>query len=275
MAAVQFGPNSTALWVISPPDLQRLKDDLAKNVTLKVRYKYSISRTTYSEKMSGTVEGERSFDILEDSPARQGLITMLNQGNVTEPIELPFLFPKFLKVKNLGDLKPVPQLYSNYSTGELDTSYRNLTLKLHGDGSADKWWEVLEDCSDDFYSKVLGQLPYANCISNTVLYTFSDKLFPPTLSWLTAGGLVYMPPGIQAFTATFELIIWTFSGLLVSTLHSCFWRRAFSVACFRAAAAISCTLNYHSSIAYYNCALTSIWCVNHWNSHWKKIYLRS
>lgn len=187
MAAVVFGPNSTALWVISPPDLQRLKNDLTNNETLKVRYKYSISRTTYSEKMSGTIEGEQSFDIQGDSPARQGLISMLNDGNLTERIQLPFLFPKFLKVKNLGDLKPVPQLFSNYTLSN-EHFYRNLTLKLHGSGSADKWWEVLEDCSDDFYKLVLGNLPYANCASNTVMYTFSDKLFPATLSWLTAGG---------------------------------------------------------------------------------------
>lgn len=59
VAAVVLGPNSTSLWIISPPDLERLKDDLANNVTLKVRYKYAISRVTYNEKMSGTVEGER------------------------------------------------------------------------------------------------------------------------------------------------------------------------------------------------------------------------
>lgn len=187
VAAVIFGPNSTALWMISPPDLQRLKDDLENNVTLMVRYKYSISRVTYSEKMSGTIEAERSFDISENSPARKGLISMLNQGNTSDRIELPFLFPKFLKVKNLGDLKPVPQLFSNYTPSN-DLFYRNLTLRLHGSGSADKWWEVLEDCSDDFYKNVLGNLPYANCISSTVMYTFSDKLFPATLSWLTAGG---------------------------------------------------------------------------------------
>lgn len=98
VAAIVLGPNSTALWVISPPDLQRLKDDLQNNVTLKVRYKYSISRTTYSEKMSGTIEAEQSFDIVDDSPERKGLISMLNQGNTSDRIQLPFLFPKFLKV---------------------------------------------------------------------------------------------------------------------------------------------------------------------------------
>lgn len=98
VAAVVLGPNSTSLWIISPPDLERLKDDLANNVTLKVRYKYAISRVTYNEKMSGTVEGERSFDLLEDSPARGELLSMLNHVAIGKRIQLPFLFPKFLKV---------------------------------------------------------------------------------------------------------------------------------------------------------------------------------
>lgn len=113
VAAVILGPNSTALWVISPPDLQRLKDDLQNNVTLKVRYKYSISRVTYSEKMSGTIEAEQSFDILGDSPARTGLISMLNQGNTSDRIQLPFLFPKFLKVQILANNLKSSRLDSN------------------------------------------------------------------------------------------------------------------------------------------------------------------
>lgn len=95
----------------------------------------------------------------------------------------------FFKVKNLGDLKPIPQLFGDQGVISTEHFYRNLTLRLHESGT-DKWWEVLEDCSDSFYNRVLGHLPYANCVSSTVMYTFSDKLFPATLSWLTAGGFV-------------------------------------------------------------------------------------
>lgn len=48
--------------------------------------------------MSGTVEGERSFDLLPESEARSELLTMLNHTAVDKRIQLPFLFPKFLKV---------------------------------------------------------------------------------------------------------------------------------------------------------------------------------
>lgn len=63
LAAVVLGPQSTSLWIISPPDLERLKDDLAKNVTLKIQYKYTVSRVTNTEKIAGTVSSERSFDL--------------------------------------------------------------------------------------------------------------------------------------------------------------------------------------------------------------------
>lgn len=182
VAAVQLGSNSTSLWAISPPDLGRLKDDLINNVTLTVRYKYSMSRKTFSEKMAETVDGDQKIDLSVE--ARTGLIAMLNHESNVKPVQLSFLFPKFLKVKNLGELKQVPQLLP---MGPPEKLFRNLTLILYESGT-DKWWEVLEDCSDDFYMKTLSHLPFADCKNASVMYTFSDKLFPPQLSWLTAGG---------------------------------------------------------------------------------------
>lgn len=105
LAAVQLGPQSTSLWIISPPDLDRLKTDLANNVTLKVQFKYTVSRLTNTEKIAGTVSGERSFDLKSDTPARKELLNMLNSSTLTSATglnekrsQLPFLFPKFLKV---------------------------------------------------------------------------------------------------------------------------------------------------------------------------------
>lgn len=99
VAAVVLGPNSTSLWIISPPDLKRLKDDLANNITLKVQYKYTISRVTNTEKISGTISADRSFELKSDTPARKELLNMLNQMNSNGTrAQLPFLFPKFLKV---------------------------------------------------------------------------------------------------------------------------------------------------------------------------------
>lgn len=99
VAAVILGPQSTSLWIISPPDLKRLKDDLASNVTLKVQFKYVVSRVTNTEKIAGTVTGERSFDLKDDTPARSELLNMLKNISTSDKrSQLPFLFPKFLKV---------------------------------------------------------------------------------------------------------------------------------------------------------------------------------
>lgn len=99
-------------------------------------------------------------------------------------MNLSYLF----QVKNLGGLKPVPQLFANEQLTN-EKAYRNLTLILYQRGS-EKWWEVLEECNDKdpLFTNILSDLPYANCKNSCVLYTFSDKLFPATLSWLTAGG---------------------------------------------------------------------------------------
>ena len=92
-------------------------------------------------------------------------------------------------MKNSGDLKPATQLIPNPDNLPDDIYFRNLTLLLHArNGTDEKWWEVLEECDDSFYDRILKNLPYADCKSSSVLYTFSDKLFPSTLSWLTAGG---------------------------------------------------------------------------------------
>lgn len=68
------------------------------DTTLNVRYKYSVSRKTYSEKMPGTISMEPTYVIEEDDRiSRDALIGMLT-NNVTERLTLPFLLPKFIKV---------------------------------------------------------------------------------------------------------------------------------------------------------------------------------
>lgn len=70
-----------------------------------------------------------------------------------------------------------------------DSSLRNISLQMHSVPDASStWWEVLESCTDDIYVNLFSKLPFADCTHNLVLYTFSDKLFPETLSIFTAGG---------------------------------------------------------------------------------------
>lgn len=99
------------------------------------------------------------------------------------------------QVKNLGDeLKPIPALMSSKQLEESDNiindedkAFRNISLQMHTHDTV-TWWEVLENCNNSDYSDLFAKLPYADCVHNMVVYTFSDKLFPKTLSIFTAGG---------------------------------------------------------------------------------------
>lgn len=99
VAAIVFGAQSCSNWIISPPYLQHLKEDLVNNKTLTVQFEYIVSRKTNTEKIEGTVTAAKSFILQSDSPARHDLIMMLYH---TEPPErrshFPFLFPKLLMV---------------------------------------------------------------------------------------------------------------------------------------------------------------------------------
>lgn len=109
--------------------------------------------------------------------------------------DFPLPQTSFPQVKNIGDeLKTVPQLMNNKQIDESDemlfteeNSFRNISLRMHTSKSV-TWWEVLESCKDEVYTNLFAKLPYADCEHNLVLYTFSDRLFPKTLSIFTAGG---------------------------------------------------------------------------------------
>jgi len=97
------------------------------------------------------------------------------------------------QVKNVGsELKTIPHLMSDKQIDEGQeyneaAAYRNISLRMHTSNTA-TWWEVLEICNDSLYKNLFEKLPHADCTNNLVLYTFSDKLFPETLSIFTAGG---------------------------------------------------------------------------------------
>lgn len=53
--------------------------------------------------------------------------------------------------------------------------------------SSQMWWELKEDCTDLNYIRTLANLPQANCEYLT-MYTFNEKSFPASLSFLSGGG---------------------------------------------------------------------------------------
>lgn len=70
-------------------------------------------------------------------------------------------------------------------------SMRNITMKLsrteaNANQASQMWWELKEDCTDINY-KIIKNIPYSNC-EYLVMYTFNEKSFPASLSFLSGGG---------------------------------------------------------------------------------------
>ncbi|XP_055550145.1 piezo-type mechanosensitive ion channel component isoform X2 [Wyeomyia smithii] len=212
VAAVKLGANSTSIWNISPPDKARLLNDLNTTATLTCRFRYTISRKSHSKENPGTVSEEKSYELEPDDPARAALVKMLSTDtNMT--VSLPYMMPKFLKVKNSGTVRPIHQLIPAADTDDSERNYRNISLRLfqtHMNNTIPLfWWEVKENCSDPT-SAMFINMPYADCFSHLVMYMFNDKIFPSTISSIAAGGII----GI------YSTLILVFSRMLRTSIFS-------------------------------------------------------
>lgn len=71
----------------------------------------------------------------------------------------------------------------------LDAAYRNLSLQYNGDNrsSSQSWWSLEETCNDENYENFLKKIDDDHC-SKLVMYTFNDKSFPKTLSFISGEG---------------------------------------------------------------------------------------
>ncbi|XP_058821886.1 piezo-type mechanosensitive ion channel component-like isoform X2 [Topomyia yanbarensis] len=212
VAAVKLGANSTSIWNISPPDKARLLNDLNTTSTLTCRFRYTISRKSHSKENPGIVSEEKAYELEPDDPARSALVQMLaTDTNIT--VALPYMMPKFLKVKNSGALRPIHQLIPAADTDDSEKNYRNITLRLFQTQTNSSnplfWWEVKENCSDPSYA-IFANMPYADCVSHLVMYMFNDKIFPSTISSIAAGGII----GI------YSTLILVFSRMLRTSIFS-------------------------------------------------------
>ncbi|XP_032583387.1 piezo-type mechanosensitive ion channel component isoform X8 [Drosophila sechellia] len=202
VAAVRLAGNSPSLWNIAPPDRQRLLNDLRNNHTLKARFSYSLTRKAPAKGLKENVGDEHAISLDESFEGRAALIHMLSETHDVEPIHsngttngttpeveevvvIPGMIPKFIKVLNSGDAAVVSVLSPKHY------DYRPLVIKMHRDNETNGlWWEIRDYCNDTFYNETLSKFAYNNCTSGIVMYTFNDKKFPSTFSFLTAGGII-------------------------------------------------------------------------------------
>lgn len=213
VAAVKLGSNSSTIWNISPPDKDRLLKDLKDNKTLTTRFKYKVERQAASKESSGISEAEHSFDFVGNDTVGLGLIKLLENFNESVSVIMPSMLPKFLKVKNNGDMKPAHQLIKEADLDEDDANWRNLSLRMYETRQQTNsppivWWEATELCNEPYFKNVPDGMLYGDCHDHITVYMFCDKIFPSTISSIAAGGIVGL----------YTTLIFVFSRMLRGTI---------------------------------------------------------
>ncbi|CAK1550113.1 unnamed protein product [Leptosia nina] len=193
VAVITINPNSTAVWNISPPELDRLEREALSNSSLSVKFTYVITHPSNNPQNPPTIENNREvpLDAFIDgkrNPERDTLLNLL--AGTASPnvwLNVKHLFPKFVKVFNKGTSKPSFQLMPPIGLDDSDDAryYRNVKLRLERDRNA-SYWRVHEACEE---RDPLASIPMNNC-DMLVMYTFNDKLFPETLNFISGGGII-------------------------------------------------------------------------------------
>ncbi|XP_065164464.1 piezo-type mechanosensitive ion channel component isoform X3 [Atheta coriaria] len=191
IAAVKLSFDSATVWSISPPDKERMIEEVRSAPDFKFQIQCQFSHITHTKEDPGTARVE-SEKIIYNKPnstniIRENLLDMLTQPSSNKSITLAYMFPKFVKVTNRGTADILSEFMDKYP--EIDASrFRNVTLKLST--VDDKlWWEITEEQTDHNYQKYLQYLPYADS-SSFMIYTFNDKIYPATLNIITGGGII-------------------------------------------------------------------------------------
>ncbi|XP_028128459.1 piezo-type mechanosensitive ion channel component isoform X5 [Diabrotica virgifera virgifera] len=198
IAAIKLNTDSANIWSISPPDRQRMLAEINSTKPLKVRLEYKITHKTSKAEDSGIITNAREIQLEASTPTkinedRENLLRML-RNETAEPVLFPYLLPKFIKVTDRGTADPISVLMLD-KPDHRAMEFRNLSIRLLRDNEGNleqAWWKVNEMCGDPNYENFLDKIPLNDCKQSVILYTFNDKVFPPTLNILTQGGILAM-----------------------------------------------------------------------------------
>ncbi|XP_023248310.1 piezo-type mechanosensitive ion channel component isoform X2 [Copidosoma floridanum] len=213
VVAVKLSSASGKLWSISPPDRNRLKEELLSNNSMTIYVEWSVTRDPISKEVSGTTSQVRNIDLppyLSDgsiNPVRQGLLDALNElsdNNRTvesKSVLLENALPMFLKVTSRG-ISEVMQLMNPFFQSKTKTSddkkeaeeakenlYRNVRLVITNNTLNQQWFSVHETCNDSSFNASEIKIPLNDC-SYIMMFMFNDKSFPEGLSFLSGMGII-------------------------------------------------------------------------------------
>ncbi|XP_051485656.1 piezo-type mechanosensitive ion channel component 1 isoform X2 [Apus apus] len=169
--------SSGALWSISPPSREQMQRELLNGSSdITLRFTWTLQRDLGK---GGTVENtfsKHSTNLEPGAPQRMELAQLL-QGTRDAPVQVPKLFPKYIRAPNNPEADPVKQLLP-----EGEDSYLDVEVQLKRErASADRfleWWVVrLKDAP-----------PHDGNILPMVI--FNDKVSPPSLGFLAGYGIM-------------------------------------------------------------------------------------
>ncbi|KAK6623257.1 hypothetical protein RUM43_009109 [Polyplax serrata] len=183
-------------WTLTGGDLHEKECLSYINQTVSVKFGWRVSRVSNNPEMVEVVMGENQvflppFTNGERNPKRIELADMLKGANSSKPIVIENILPKFLKITNKGNADAISKLM----TGDKENAtYRNISISLKtGEsiiGTIQEWWEVSEMCDDENYKNILSLLPHNDCNLFLTMFTFNDKAFPATLSFISGKGTI-------------------------------------------------------------------------------------
>ncbi|XP_021264227.1 piezo-type mechanosensitive ion channel component 1 isoform X2 [Numida meleagris] len=173
--------SSGSLWSISPPSREQMRRELqngSSDITLRLTWTFQRDLGK-----GGTVEhtfDKHTTDLQPGAPERMELAQLL-QGTRDAPVQVPKLFPKYIRAPNGPEANPVKQLLPDGEDSYLDVEVqlkRERSRSGQGRDSFLEWWVVrLKDAP----TRDGNILP---------MVIFNDKVSPPSLGFLAGYGIM-------------------------------------------------------------------------------------
>ncbi|XP_068811637.1 piezo-type mechanosensitive ion channel component 1 isoform X1 [Struthio camelus] len=176
--------SSGSLWSISPPSREQMRRELqngSSDITLRLTWTFQRDLGK-----GGTVEhtfDKHTTDLQPGAPERAELAELL-QGTRNTPVQVPKLFPNYIRAPNGPEANPVKQLLPDGEDSYLDVEVQLKRERVGSGRDSDsflEWWVVRLKDRD-------GAPPHDGNILPMVI--FNDKVSPPSLGFLAGYGIM-------------------------------------------------------------------------------------
>jgi piezo-type mechanosensitive ion channel component 1/2 len=174
IVALQFNVFSFSSWELPPPLKQQLISDIETSRVTNFDFDCVIAGKATNVRNVFQVEVSHDFN---NTGTAAHLKAMLEQPKATDPILIPFILPKIIRIYNNGKSEVITNKFSADGSQNL-----NLTLKLNTSPES-QWWEIKEPCDNLF-----DIFPYQNCEETVTIFLFSEKLIPAQLNMFAIKG---------------------------------------------------------------------------------------